>query len=170
MSEQEQKEVSRETQELQEQLVRNDPVNRHADGAAMGTSLVGRRPDRKYVLVNMGDTTFGPAFYQELGYKVERNDKQGRGVRLLAASTGKDGDPILFRGHVLMSVEKEHADRIKSKGAPMAGLGQEHWDKIEKTINSKRFDPIRNVAGRQHMHVLNESSDSAVVQRVGGNV
>ena len=136
---------------------RQDPVRRSLDGVS--NELIGARADRKYIYVytNAADGT-GVPFYEELGYSVEHH---GEGSpRMVGVKKQPSGQPIMFRGHVLMSIPLEEAERIAREGAPMAGTGTAHWDRLEKQLVDKRFDPIGNMPGRQHMHLINQNQVS----------
>lgn len=137
---------------------RKDPVRRHADGAHNIATLRGADPRRKYVLVNMSDLD-AMGTYEENGYVRELSTHDG--PRLFGMRTTiKPGEPITYRGHVLMSVDKKTAEDIAKRGAPGMGRGTQPWDELEKRLLDRRGaarDMLRGIGGAKHMHVENES-------------
>jgi hypothetical protein len=137
---------------------RKDPVRRAADGNNTSAQLKNADPGRKYVLVNLSDVD-ALGTYEENGYVREVAHKDG--PRLFGMRTAqKDGEVILFRGHVLMSVDKETYDDIRKNGAPGMGQGTAPWDRFEKRLldrSSATKDLLRGIGGARHMHVENES-------------
>ena len=146
------------TKQAANAVARKDPAPRHSDGAAWGTQLKGRDPAKKYVFVSQTAIEMGIEFYEELGY-VQETLREG-GPRPAAGRTSKPGEFVTFRGHVLMSVDKQVASEIAINGSPGAGRGQREWDILERRILDKnRPDLLRNVPGRQFMHVANETTE-----------
>lgn len=145
------------TEQAADSATRQDPSSRHADGAAWGTQLKGRRPDRKYVLVNVNAQEAGPEFYEEVGYVKEVY--RDKGLRMAAGKTARDGEFVMFRGHILMSIDKKRADEIKQLGAPGAGRGLAEWDVLEKRIlQRQRPDLLRNIPKSEYMAVRNDTT------------
>lgn len=137
---------------------RKDPAPRHADGAAWGSQLRNRDPNLKYVFVNEAAIDGGVEFYEDLGY--EKIVLREGGARPAAGRTGKIGEYVTFRGHVLMAIPKEQAASIALNGAPGAGRGQREWDSIQKGLLSKsRPDILQGVDGKHFMRVANETTE-----------
>lgn len=148
---------------------RRDPVQRQADGADYNTVLKGAAKDRSYVFVYQNSNDMGPDYYRELGYVVERYHKDSPTV--FALSKGKDNDPILFRGHVLMSIEKSRLEELRANGAPGAGKGSLHWTQMERRLLAKgqqQIDHLRGITGRarEYMAVINNTSVSEGIGRI----
>jgi hypothetical protein len=153
--------------QAKQNAVRNDPVQRYADGADYGTGLKGSNPDRKYVLVYKGDSAMGVEYYEELGYTIERY-REG-GPTFFAAKTGQTGDVMEYRGHVLMSISKEDHAALRKFGGPGAGKGSDHWTKMEAALLAKgqgQPDHLRGIDGRKFMHVVNRSEVSEEKGRI----
>lgn len=139
--------------------VRNDPVQRYADGADYGTGLKNTDPDRKYVLVYLNEVAMGVEFYEENGYSKEVH-REG-GPRFFATRDQKVGEPMVFRGHLLMSIGKEEHARLRKFGAHGAGKGSDAWTKMEEALIDRkkrgRNDLIRGISNNELMHVIDES-------------
>lgn len=111
---------------------RRDPRQRHTDGLAPWQHLTGEDPDKKYVWVCEAFADTGPDLYAAQGYEVETYSVDG--VAPKGGRTGKPGEIIKYRGHILMSVSKERAEEIDRYGADGNG-GQERIDEIENLIH-----------------------------------
>ena len=132
---------------------RQDPAPRPLAG--VGNEMRGRDPSRWYVLVNTNAVTHGVEFYEELGYMVERQ-REG-GPRIRAGRTSKDGEAVMFQGHVMMSIPLETANRLAYEGSDLGGLGTKHWDELEKRLLDKRFSPLGRMPGSEYMRTINRS-------------
>jgi hypothetical protein len=124
----------------------------------------GRDPRRHYVLAYKADPETGLGFYLGLGYEVEtwRVD----GPRFRGGVTGKMGEEMEMRGHVLMSIPIEQRERLEAEG-PDGITGQRHIDELEKQIVKRRntLDVLRGIAGLRGrsgdlaVRVENQTSD-----------
>ena len=129
------------------------------DDSNMMTRLLNPDPRRKYTLVYKADrTTF--AIFRSMGYVVERHSENG--VKLLIGETGQSGDEIEFNGHILMSISRAQYDRQYKQGGNFGGLGQNHWDQLEKKIRSKKLNPVKGLPGSDFMGIDNTTTDFAV--------
>jgi hypothetical protein len=122
---------------------RIDPKPRHVIGTRE-VRVEGKRPDRHYVLVYKAAVEGGIDDYAEAGYVVEKygsqresGDVEGPTIRGLQA---KSGQPIEFRGHVLMSISLEDAKAL-------IAAEQAEADLVEKSIITQRAgtDPLRGL-------------------------
>lgn len=130
---------------------RVDPVSRRVDGVAGWLDLVNKDPSRHYVFAYDLDSMCGRSYLASLGYKVEKLSETG--VRLRNGDTGNVGDPITWRGNVLMSISKEERDAIDHDGKEWA-------NRVERQIVRREDvdDLLRGIRYRQHMRIVNESS------------
>jgi hypothetical protein len=111
---------------------RPDPVHRNFDGSANWTKLKGQDPNRKYVLAYNGHSETGVEYYQDLGYDIERAAPGGVGLGAGKVAS-REGEPIIMRGHTLMSISKEDHSEIVQHGED-GQTGQTLFDEIEKRI------------------------------------
>lgn len=134
--------------------VRYDPRHRHADGHGIGNGLINPEPDRVYALIRSDDQLMGPDYYEALGYEVERHWKGGPKLRI--GPTAREGEPIMFMGSVLMSIDKKMHQDLVERGA-FGGGGQQAADKTEGRIIAKDGGPdhIRGIRNR-YITVQNE--------------
>jgi len=110
---------------------RKDPRGRTHDGANTGNKLLNRRPDMYYVAVSKDGEAIGQ--YEGMGYAIERYEEGGPRFSL---RTVKIGEPIEYRGTVLMSIAQETKDWIDQYGDD----GESGWamaDKLEDKILDK---------------------------------
>lgn len=117
---------------------RTDPKPRHVIGAKE-PRLAGARPDRRYVFVHKVGSG-GVDEYEEAGFVVERHGKEGEGPRIPNGRKGKPGEPIEFKGHVLMSIAIADAKAAYAEG-------QREADETEKQIIKQRrgVDQLRGI-------------------------
>lgn len=119
--------------------VRQDPQSRPTHGWSPAFhQLKGRDPRLKYVWVSKASEDLGPDYYESLGYQVIRYEEKG-GI-VLGSLSRRPGEPITFRGNVLMGVDLERAAEIDQYG-PDGGSGQEYCDQIASQIANKKFIP-----------------------------
>ena len=139
---------------------RRDPKPRLIDGMRGWGDLDNKRPDKKYILANEEDQHMGRRFYESIGYMVELAEKGG--VRFANGVTVKEGEPLVTRGHVLMSIDLEEAESIDYYGLD-GKTGQKRLDEIDAMLLKKGIhDPLRGQstasrANRYHS-VKNEGS------------
>lgn len=142
---------------------RPDAKQRHFDGSANWTKLKGKSPDRKYVLAYNGHSETGVEYYQDLGYEIERSSKDG--VSLGAGKVAAhEGEPIIMRGHTLMSISKSDHGDIVQYGED-GQTGQALFDEIEKRIVATGgADSLR---GQLPDHLSVETSTSDLIVEEG---
>lgn len=133
---------------------RHDPRRRSHDGAPRWARILNADPARHYVMVNMNDAIQGPAFYEGMGYRIERPSKDGP---RLAGFTVPDGaDTIEGQGNILMSIGKQQHLEIQKTGA-FGDSGQELADQIEEMILDRRGDdPLRGLNASKYLGVEND--------------
>ena len=109
---------------------RRDPRPRSTLGTPTIYEVVNKDPNRKYVLAAIADVDTGQPYYEALGYEIEEYRGQDA-PRLRATSKfAKEGSIQTYRGHVLMSIDKEIADEDDLNGQKMA-------DDMERAIRGR---------------------------------
>jgi hypothetical protein len=88
-------------------------------------------PERSYVLVHRNESAIGQ--YEMRGYRREVKTAGGPRIAMQSRDT-QDGDFVTAMGHVLMSIEKAELAEIRANGGPLSGMGEKHWDAIEKRL------------------------------------
>jgi hypothetical protein len=151
-------------QRKQQKRSRKDPRPRPAF-ADINQVRSGDR-DRKYVLC------YRPTVerYLEIGWEIEVSRFGGP---KLSGRTVKEGEPLEYSGHVLMSMSREDFEDLQQyghkDGGAIAGLGQEHADRIEKEIisqTSARRDALRGIGGGdRYFRIQNETTPETVEVR-----
>lgn len=118
---------------------RKDPPPRPVDGWHSSLSLIrGKEAGFKYVLVSEENSLLGPDYYESIGYHVVRyTEKGGHSIGSLSR---KAGEPLRFRGNVLMRCTEERADQIAYYG-PDGDTGEELAGRIVRQINDRSFVP-----------------------------
>lgn len=121
--------------------LRQDPDPRPTDG--WSTSFCtpqNQDPSLHYVWVNQaGNAHMGTDYYESIGYDVVNYEETG--VRLgRFSSKNKMGQPVTFRGMVLMACPKTQKAWIEQHGEDGTG-GQEELDRITAQIQNKKFVP-----------------------------
>ena len=130
---------------------RIDPVPRRVDGVSGWLELENKDPRRHYVLAYDLDTLCGRAYLASLGYQVEKRVEGG--VHFKNGEVGQMGEPLMWRGHVLMSIDQETRAQIDADGARWA-------DHVENRIVDRDQgvqDLLRGIRGR-FMKVTNHTS------------
>lgn len=125
---------------------RHDPANRLVDGQRGRDKLIGRDPDKHYVMANRAHPS-GEENYRVLGYEVvcsPRGDEPG--VRLFNGLTSKPGEPIEQSGHVLMSCSMERYREIMQSGHEECG-GQDEIDRFEQKVVNKDNHTVDGLRG-----------------------
>jgi hypothetical protein len=123
---------------------RKDPEPRPVSGVPYGgIEVLNKDPNRWYALIHAGSgsgaETICPEIYEEKGYIVEmwptfeglEGEKlkaaELNGLRFAGTRRGRPGEPMMTRGHVLMSIDLEsRREEIRA--------GQESVDPIEAGI------------------------------------
>lgn len=146
-------------------LPRRDPKRRHVDGASPWSRLQHRNPKKHYVFASLTNQETGQAYYEQLGYEIERMpDKGTPGVQPWAGCTSKPGEPIEVRGHVLMSISTDKRREIDLYGADGDG-GQALVDAIEERIIDREAGGVDGLRGMRtrYMDVTNETGPAELV-------
>ena len=124
-----------------EEVGRSDPRPRRFEASHDGVKVKNRDPSKHYVGVNTPQIEE----YAENGYIIEVVRKGGPmfGIGL----TAKDGDPVSYRGHILMSIDKAEMKRQESEGSlDGLGKGQQWADEVEERILMRNGqDPLRGI-------------------------
>jgi len=89
-------------------LRKDPPTSRDVTGTAFGGKIVGGDPTRRYVGVFAKDETALERYFSE-GYQIEKSRQDG--PNLTTGITCKDGDPLTWRGNVIMSIPKDEYAR-----------------------------------------------------------
>lgn len=121
---------------------RSDPKERNLsgqgidrDGQPRWLKLLNRDPNREYAFAyKAGTDTESVSYFESLGYVIERWSAEEDGLRLAAGRTSHHkGEPIEYRGHVLMSIEREELERIRKFG-PDGNTGSQLTDIMERKV------------------------------------
>lgn len=129
--------------------LRSDPKPRHIDGATPWTRLKNRDKNRHYVLANENNNgEYDVGYYLCLaegladlgvgpkdGYVVE-SQREGGPVFVAGSTSRKTGDPIRFRGMVLMSCPMAFKELIDQVGEDGTG-GRQAADERDKLTNRR---------------------------------
>lgn len=120
---------------------------------------------RKYVLC------YRPTVerYLEIGWEVEVARPGGP---RLSGKTVKEGEPLEYSGHVLMSMSAENFSDLQQyghiDGGAVAGSGQEYADRLEQAIisqTSARRDALRGIHGAdRYFRIQNETTPEIAVR------
>jgi hypothetical protein len=109
-------------------------------------------PEMTYKLVYQGTTNEDVRAHEEQGWQIVCLSPDGPRLGGGVGATCKSGDPIEYRGHVLMDINKEDVQKVYE-------AGQKRIDKIEDRIIDKDrgpLDPARGMRSR-YFHVTNET-------------
>lgn len=121
--------------------VRHDPKDMPVMGVQPDvTELKNKDEDRVYRLITADDPTAGVGYYETIGYEVETWKTGSDALGFKFGRTGREGEPMEFRGHLLMSCTKERAEQIEQFG-PFGNQGQALADRIENVIVDKDSIP-----------------------------
>jgi hypothetical protein len=139
--------------------VRHDPKPRPTDGVGHGTKLRQSDPLRAYVFVNRYQGgIFDTSYYESLGrvfidqgladeedaYKVELCREGGPIMSL--GKTARHGEPIEYRGMVLMSCSKKFKDLLEQFGAE-GDSGQKRADEVEEMVGQRPGKAAESLQG-----------------------
>lgn len=134
--------------------VRIDPVSRPLDGALPWTEIKGKDPARYYVLVNerMGGE-FDVSYYAGLAEGIGVPSTDGYQVEIVreggprfSAGGGERGEPIRWRGMILMSCPKSFKELLEEVGDD-GHSGQRSADERDRQYKRKgAYDDLRGIA------------------------
>ena len=97
------------------QSERKDPRTSSIQGPGLAGNLLGSDPTRHYVWASANDEVdFNVDYYEGMGYELERRSEGG--IRVLRGSSVKEGEPLKFRGLVLMSCSEEQYQWLRENG------------------------------------------------------
>jgi hypothetical protein len=130
---------------------RKDPRARHVEGVR--NRLVNPDPNKKYVWAFKGNAEYGPEDYENMGYNQEVYRKGGVTCSM---KTSKEGQPVEWMDHILMSIDKDGADYIEDYGLN-GDSGQYRADEIEDYIIDKKRGGVDRLRGQHGMHIENET-------------
>lgn len=126
-------------------------------GFRAGDGVVVRNKDarREYVLVAKRQAAISD--YSRLGYKQEM--RRPSGPYIYEHDSAGEGSAVEYMGHVLMSIDKADAERIRLEGHAESGaLGQQYYDELEpKIVRQGGVDLMRGQMGRG-IHLITETS------------
>jgi hypothetical protein len=123
---------------------RKDPEPRPVSGVPYGgIDVLNRDPSREYRLIDEGSGSgrevICPQLYEEMGWVIEHwpsfqgleaeelKKAQLAGLRFAGQKLGRAGEPMVTRGHVLMSIDREEL-------AARTAEAQKSVDPIEEAI------------------------------------
>lgn len=130
------------------------PRTRPTHEAGHDGQLINPDPERKYVLAPKDEQhPMSYAYYVSIGYEVEHAKPDG--VRLNLGEPVVIGNPLAWRGMVLLSCSKERAEEIFLRG-PTGLTGQEYQDKLMYRIKGNQLEKPVNVPGMQMQHDIGE--------------
>ena len=140
----------RESTELTQTKItpRTRPTHEAAhDGALLCADM--RTPwtnsERKYVYAPEDPKhSHNYAYYESMGYTIEHHVKDG--VRIKMGDNGKVGDPLKWRGNLLMSCSVQRAQEIFESG-PTGLTGQKYYDKLMSKIRKNELEKRSHVPG-----------------------
>lgn len=136
------------------------PRTRPTHEAGHDGQLYRADPERKYVLAPK-DTQhpFSYEYYISIGYEVENATKEG--VRIRLGEPVKDGEPLGWKGMVLLSCSKERAQEIFLNG-PTGLTGQSYYDRLLSRAKANKLEKETSVTGlTEHLDISDLEQNSA---------
>lgn len=112
------------------------------------TAVKNARPGKSYYLQSMADQ-LGASSQQENGWEIVLYTKGGPivgpSLNTKEFRPYRDGDLIVYRGHMLMEADTAEVRRQRAEGSVNGtSLGEQHYDRQEDRILSKRaLDKLR---------------------------
>lgn len=113
---------------------RKDPARKRRPSNAFDQTVIEpetKEPGRVYRFAALNAHYMGVRQMEQLGWRIEIQGESP--VRLRIGALGKEGEPMEYMGNILMSIEKEEADRANREGWYEEG-GQDLLDEIGKRI------------------------------------
>lgn len=112
---------------------RKDPRKRRPSNAFDQTVIEPetKEPGRVYRFASLNAHYMGVRQMEQLGWRIEIQGESP--VKLRIGATAREGEPLEYMGNILMSVEKEEADRANREGWYGEG-GQDDLDMINQRI------------------------------------
>jgi hypothetical protein len=138
------------------------PRSRPVHAAAFAGDVLNGEPGVHYVKANGGEEEdFNVEYYESIGYEVVKASKGG--VRVKQGGKVTIGQPITWRGMVLMSCTKDRHDEIFNNGAD-GNTGQAYFDNIMLRANKGMLEKRINVPGmyQQEEFSLLEGDDPEI--------
>jgi hypothetical protein len=133
---------------------RQDPRSRHVEGVR--NRLINPDPNKKYVWAFKLTPEYGPEEYENMGYEKEIYRKGGVTCSM---KTGREGQPVEWMDHILMSIDKDLADDIEQNGL-YGDSGQTRADEIEDYILDKERGGVDKLRGIHGVRVINTTEAS----------
>lgn len=111
---------------------RSDPRPRRLDQVGIGPMVENKDPRKHYVLANPASVDSGQPHYQHLGYEVERQKEGDRALRVTNALAKNKGEPLEWKGSILMSCPKEDYKERLEFGDGLCPGASAHRKRVEQ--------------------------------------
>jgi hypothetical protein len=124
---------------------RKDPKTR-SPRTINNSDLLNRDPSLYYVAVDKA--TGACEEYEGMGYHYVKASETG--VKFLAGKSVPTGEPLEYRGHILMAIAKEEREHIEQYGVD-GGTGYNRADELEAQLIDKsgvQTDLMRGINSR----------------------
>ncbi len=138
---------------------RQDPTNRHNHGFIRWGAVVNPRPDMKYVLAYAGNE-LGVAKYEALGFTPVVNDGQPNGVKISGGQTSHPGQPVQYRGSILMSIPLEQWEAMERHGTDEGTVGLEGHERTMRAILREDGDASDLFRGQKRLYGHDVGADT----------
>ena len=114
---------------------RPDPKAHEVDGLLPYMSLINKKPDRHYVLVNRADMVMGEHYYAMMGYEYLLADPQNKDAETIGGRARKlnPGDQMEVMGAVWMWMPMKRRQQIEEYGIDGQG-GLDLADRLEEQM------------------------------------
>lgn len=141
---------------------RRDPRPRRVDAMEKAGQFKQLDPKRHYVAVYKAAEENGIGEYEERGYVVELVRADGP-RSITGTKTRGEGQPVEYRGHVLMSIEREEL-------AAQEAQGQAEADALERRIIRRdgmvdHMRGIHGLRGRDGTPVVSLENDTKALEQ-----
>jgi hypothetical protein len=113
---------------------RRDPRPRRVCQTGIGPMVVNKDPKKHYVFCNPSDQESGQGHFYHLGYEVEvaGDPSNKRSLRVSNALPKRKGEPLEWKGSILMSCPiEEYEDRVEHGDGISNGMTS-HRERIEQ--------------------------------------